>query len=106
MCAGNEGSTCEEMRLRIGVLGHLADGECEQRRIPVFTSHRRNQEAVKKHQFRFSSTHEWEMRPPAYFSDTSGGLGHYVPKNSTHSSRGDWWKWHEWYSGGTPDVRV
>jgi len=86
--------------------GRLAAHECDPLGLSVSTSHRGNQETVMSLQSVFSLISKGATGVPAYQFLTSGSLEHYVPKNSTHSSCGNWWKRYEWYRGGAPHLRI
>ncbi len=104
---------CRAWKERLREMTHMADDdgrlaalECDPLGFSVSTSHRGNQETVMSLQPVCSFNRKGVIGFPAYRFLTSGSLEHYVPKNSTHSSCGNWWKRYEWYRGGAPHLRI
>ena len=90
----------------VGDVGSLADhdGDCEC--VRVSESRRGNQEPVMRQLCVFSDHDELVVGLPNIPSPTSGSLGNYVSKNSTHSLGWNWWEWDERYRGGASDIRL
>jgi len=105
MRAGNEGSAYYEMRQGVAI-GSLAAHDGDGHGLRVSKSRRGNQEMVMKQLCDFSDRHAVVIGRPDMPVLTSGSLGNYVSKNSTHSLGGNWWEWDERDRGGAFDLRV